>query len=280
VIRVVTDSTADLPADVVESLGITVVPLLVLLGDEVYRDGIDLSSEEFFRRLALSHTLPTTSQPSVGDFLEAYSRLSAETGEIVSIHISARLSGTCGSAMEAARSMRGSSQIQVVDSLSTSMGLGFQVMAAARAARGGASLEEAVAAAHSVRRRHHWLALFETLEYLRRGGRIGRAQAFLGSVLNIKPLLTLRDGEAHPIARVRTRARALQEICHRALAHGAIEQIAIVHATSPADAEKLAQTVRGQLPEVPVFVGRLGPVIGVHSGPGAIGMVVVEAEHG
>jgi DegV family protein with EDD domain len=279
-IRVVTDSTSDLPADVVEDLGITVIPLLVLFGDDVYRDGIDLSSEEFFRRLALSHALPTTSQPSVGVFREAYRQLSAETSEIVSIHISARLSGTCASAVEAARSLGGSSHIEVVDSQSTSMGLGFQVMAAARAAQAGAGLEEAVAAAHSVRRRHQWLALFETLEYLRRGGRIGRAQAFLGSVLNIKPLLTLRDGEAHPIGRVRTRPRALQEICRRALAHEAIEQMAIMHATSPGDAEMLAQTVRGQLPGVPVYVGRLGPVVGVHSGPGAIGMVVVQAERG
>lgn len=169
-IRVVTDSTADLPADVVEGLGITVVPLLVLFGDEVYRDGIDLSSEEFFRRLALSRKLPTTSQPSVGAFQEAYRELSAETSEIVSIHISSRLSGTRRSAAEAASALGGWPHIEVVDSQSTSMGLGFQVMAAARTTRAGASLEEVVAVTHSVRRRHHWLALFETLEYLRRGG--------------------------------------------------------------------------------------------------------------
>ena len=277
-VRVVTDSTADLPVEVAQELDIAVVPLLVLFGDEVYRDGVDLSTDEFFQRLTTSPVLPTTSQPSVGAFQETYARVAAETKEIVSVHISARVSGTCESALQASESLSGSPRIEVVDSRSTSMGLGFQVMAAARAARAGASLEEVAAVARSVGRRHLLLALLETLEYLRRGGRIGRAQAYLGSVLNLKPLLTLSDGEVHPVARVRTRTRALDQMFQRAMAHGDIEQVAVIHGTTPDDADMLAQRVREHLSDVPVHVGRLGPALGVHGGPGIIGMVVVRAE--
>jgi DegV family protein with EDD domain len=277
-VRVVTDSTADLPPEVVQELGITVIPLPVLFGDEVYRDGVDLSSEEFFERLATSPVLPMTSQPPVGVFLETYRKVAAETNEIVSIHITARGSGTCESALQAAKSLGGSPRVEVVDSESASMGLGFQVIAAARAARAGASLDEVIAAARSVCRRVHTLALLETLEYLRRGGRIGRAQAFLGSVLNLKPLITIRDGVVHPVARVRTRARALDQMLRYCMACGDLEQVAILHGTTPEDAEMLAQRVRERLPDVPIYVGRLGPALGVHGGPGIIGMVVVEAE--
>jgi DegV family protein with EDD domain len=279
-VRVVTDSTADLPPEVVQELGITVVPLLVLFGNEVYRDGVDLSSEEFFRRLTTSPVLPTTSQPSVGDLLEAYRKLASGTNEIVSIHVSAGVSGTCESALQAANSLGGSPRVEVVDSQSTSMGLGYQVIAAARAAQAGASLEDAAAVARSVGRRHHLLALLETLEYLRRGGRIGRAQAFLGSILNLKPLLSFRDGVVHPVARVRTRARALEQLLRHSLSHGELEDVAVIHGTTPEDADMLAQRVREQLPSVPIYVGRLGPVLGVHGGPGIIGMVVIEAEKG
>jgi DegV family protein with EDD domain len=277
-VRVVTDSTADLPPEVVRELAITVVPLLVLFGDEVYRDGVDLTNEEFFKRLTTSPVLPTTSQPSVGAFQETYRELAATADQIVSIHISAWASGTCDSALQAASSLGGSPRVEVVDSRTTSMGLGFQVIAAARAAQAGASMEEVAAAARSVGGRHHLLALLETLEYLRRGGRIGRAQAFLGSILNLKPLLTFRDGVVHPVARVRTRARALEELLRHSLAYGDLEDVAVIHGTTPEDADMLARRVRERLPQVPIHVGRLGPVLGVHGGPGIIGMVVVEAE--
>jgi fatty acid kinase fatty acid binding subunit len=277
-VRVVTDSTADLPPEVVQELGITVIPMPVLFGEEVYRDGVDLSSEEFFERLATSPILPTTSQPSVGVFLETYRKLAADGDEIVSIHITARGSGTCESALQAVKSLGDSPRVEVVDSESASMGIGFQVIAAARAARAGANLEEVIAAARSVCRRVHTMALLETLEYLRRGGRIGRAQAFLGSVLNLKPLITIRDGVVHPVARVRTRARALDHMFRYCMAIGDLEQVAILHGTTPEDAEMLAGRVRERLPDVPIYVGRLGPALGVHGGPGIIGIVVVEAE--
>jgi DegV family protein with EDD domain len=277
-VRVVTDSTADLPPERVQELGITVVPLPVLFGDEAYRDGVDLTSEQFFERLATSPVLPTTSQPSIGTFLETYRKLAAETSEIVSIHITARASGTCESALQAAKSLGGLPRIEVLDSESASMGIGFQAIAAARAAQAGATLEGVVAVARSVCRRVHAFALLETLEYLRRGGRIGRAQAFLGSVLNLKPLIAIRDGVVQPVARVRTRARALDQLFQHSMAYGDLEDVAILHGTTPEDAETLAQRVRQRLPDVPIYVGRLGPALGVHGGPGIIGIVVVEAE--
>jgi len=277
-VRVVTDSTADLPPEVVQELGITVIPLPILFGDEVCHDGVDLTSEEFFERLTTSPVLPRTSQPPVGVFLETYRKLAPETNEIVSIHITARGSGTCESALQAGKSLGDSPRVEIVDSESASMGIGFQVIAAARAARAGASLEGVVAAARSVCRRVHALALLETLEYLRRGGRIGRAQAFLGSVLNLKPIIAIRDGVVQPVARVRTRARALDQLFQYSMAHGDLEDVAIMHGTTPEDAEMLARRVREHLPDVPIYIGRLGPALGVHGGPGIIGIVVVEAE--
>jgi DegV family protein with EDD domain len=277
-VRVVTDSTADLPPEVVQELGITVIPLPILFGDEVYHDGVDLTSEEFFERLTTSPVLPRTSQPPVGVFLETYRKLAPETDEIVSIHITARGSGTCESALQAGKSLGDSPRVEIVDSESASMGIGFQVIAAARAARAGASLERVVAAARSVCRRVHALALLETLEYLRRGGRIGRAQAFLGSVLNLKPIIAIRDGVVQPVARVRTRARALDQLFQYSMAYGDLEDVAIMHGTTPEDAEMLARRVREHLPDVPIYIGRLGPALGVHGGPGIIGIVVVEAE--
>ncbi len=277
-VKVVTDSTADLPAEVVRDLDITVVPLQVIFGETCLRDGVDIDSEEFFRRLPEESELPRTSQPSLGEFQQAYEKLAEQTDQILSVHLSSRFSGTVQTARQAAQALAGRCRIEVIDSGTVSMALGFAVIAAARAAREGADLERCAAAARDVLGRQHLAVALDTLEYLRRGGRIGRAQAFLGGLLRLKPILTVRDGEAYPLTRVRTHRKALEEVLRVCLAAGTVEEAAVMHANSPEDARFLADELARRCPGVAVYIGRIGPVIGVHGGPGLIGLAVVVAE--
>jgi DegV family protein with EDD domain len=279
-VHVVTDSTADLPAGLVEAEGldITIVPLNVHFGAETFRDKIDLTNEEFFRRLATSPVLPTTSQPAVGDFEAAYRRLAADGGPIVSIHISSRLSGTYQAARLAAGTLGGEgATVAVVDSLNTSLGLGFLVIAAARQARAGAGLAEIVAQVERMVPQIHLVFLVDTLEYLQRGGRIGRAQALLGSLLSIKPILRLDEGQVVPLRRERTRARALDALVAVASDLERVTTLGVIHSGAPADArtlaERLAPAVRPPLTPEAILISEFGPVVGTHTGPGAVGFV-------
>jgi DegV family protein with EDD domain len=278
-VLVVTDSTADLPPGLAGELGIAVVPLHVLFGQESFRDGVDLTSDAFFQKLATSKELPTTSQPSVGEFASVYERLAMETDRIVSVHLSSRFSGTVGAARQAAQGLAAHCSIQVIDSGTTSMAMGMGVMAAATVARAGGDLDACGDAARTVFGRQRIAVALDTLEFLRRGGRIGRAQALLGGLLRLKPIVTIRDGEVHPLARVRTRRKALDEIIKICLQDNAtIEQVAVLHATTPEEAASVAQTLRDRFPNATVHVGQFGPVIGVHGGPGLIGIAAVLAE--
>ena len=197
-VKVITDSTADLPPALAEELGITVVPLNVHFGTEVYRDGVEITADEFYRRLVTASRLPTTSQPTPGDFLSAYDEMGQTTDEILSVHVSAKLSGTMNSATQAREEYGGACRIEIIDSLQGSMGLGMLAIAAAEAARRGDSLDDVVTETRAAIPKVGFIGLLDTLEYLEKGGRIGKAQAFMGSLLRIKPLLTIRDGEAHP----------------------------------------------------------------------------------
>lgn len=278
-VRIVTDSTADLPPEMARDLLITVVPLQVIFGNESFRDGIDLATEEFFRKLATAAELPQTSQPSVGEFRTVYEELAQHTERIVSIHLSARFSGTVETARLAARELVGRCSIDVVDSGTVSMAMGFAVIAAARAARDGADLDECAAAARSVLQRERLAVALDTLEFLRRGGRIGRAQAFVGGLLRLKPIVTIRNGETFPLARVRTRKKALETLLDTCFEGGAdIQEAVVMQSTTPADADYLVSEVKKRHPNVPVYLGTMGPVIGVHGGPGIIGLAVVLAQ--
>ena len=217
-VRIVTDSTSDLPPEICRELDITVVPLTVNFDDMGYRDGVDLSADEFYKKLIESDKLPTTSQPSAGAFAEAYKDVAKDTDEILSIHISGKLSQTYNSARLAATEMEGSCNVQVMDSLQVSMGLGCIVMSAARAARDGASMEDLQQLVSKLMPETRTLALLETLEYLAKGGRIGKVQAYLGNslrplaIFKVIPIVEVRDGEAHPLARVRTRQKGLDRL--------------------------------------------------------------------
>ena len=275
-IRIVTDSTADLPAEVAESLGITVVPLYVHFGDEQLRDGVDISSEEFFERLQRESRTPTTSQPPAGAFRDVYRNLAADGSEIVSIHVSSKLSGTFASAQQGAAGLEGT-EVRVVDSGTASMALGMAAIAAVEAAGRGASIDGVVAAAEDLLGRSHMLVIFDTLKYLRRGGRIGRGMELIGTLARLKPIATVRDGEVAAAGRVRTKNKAIEEVLRRFAELRPLERAGIVHATTPDECDYVAERLRGLAPEIPITQSRIGPVLGVHAGPGVLGATVVTA---
>ncbi len=272
--RIVTDSTADLPPEVAERLGITVVPLSVHFGEEELLDGVDLSSEQFFRRLPGEESTPTTSQPPVGAFRDVYRELTADGSEVISIHVSGKLSGTLASARQGAAEV-GGSRVHVIDSATVTMALGMAVESAAEAASEGTPFEDVIAAVEGQLSRTHLFFVLDTLEYLRRGGRIGRGQELVGTLLKVKPILTIADGEVLALGRTRTKPKAITDLLNRVAALGAIERGGVVHATTPDDCDALAERLRALAPDVPVGTGMIGPVVGVHAGPGLLGIAVV-----
>ena len=277
-IKIVTDSTSDLSPEMAQALGVTVVPLEVIFGEDAYREGIDITADEFYERLASSRSLPTTSAPSVGVFQETYERLLGRGDSILSIHISGKLSATVRSAQAAAEAMGKTDRIAVVDSQVVSLGMGFIVQEAVEAARAGAKLDKVKATAEGAVSRAHVFFVVDTLENLRRGGRIGRARAYMGTLLKIKPILALRDGEIYPQERVRTRARALERIVQTAAGFQNVKRVAVGHTTTLDEAERLGERLAMAFPHVDVQVVRLGPVLGTHAGPGIIGVGVMEGE--
>ena len=277
-LRIVTDSTADLSPELVERFGITVVPLTILFGDEQLRDGIDISSEQFFRRLARESVLPTTSQPPPAAFAETYERVRSEGAtEVLSVHVSAKLSGTLQSALQGAEGVSGL-RFRHIDSGTVSLALGMGVLAAAAIAQEGGTLEAARAAAEDVIARTRLFFAVDTLEYLRRGGRLSRGGEIVGTLLKVKPILTIENGELVPIARVRTRPKAIEELLSLVSGLRPITHIGALHATTPDDLRYLVDRLDGIAPDAKVLTTRITPVLGVHSGPGLLGLAVVTAE--
>ena len=279
-VKVITDSTADLPPALAEELGITVVPLNVHFGTEVYRDGVEITADEFYRRLVTASRLPTTSQPTPGDFLSAYDEMGQTTDEILSVHVSAKLSGTMNSATQALEEYGGACRIEIIDSLQGSMGLGMLAIAAAEAARRGDSLDDVVTETRATIPKVGFIGLLDTLEYLEKGGRIGKAQAFMGSLLRIKPLLTIRDGEAHPLERARTRAKGVDRMCELVQAEMPLKDLAVVYTTTPDEALALAQRLQSHLPQGEVILSQVGPVVGTYLGPGVLGVAFRKQSEG
>ena len=272
-VRVVTDSTADIPPEVTTELGVTVVPTNLHFGAETLRDGVDIQAEEFYQRLVTSSRLPTTSQPAPGTFLEVYSNLVENGDQVVSIHISGKLSRTVNSALLAREQLSGKGQVEVVDTLLASAPVGLVVMAACHAAQAGATLEQVVEVAHRTAEATQLFVMVDTLEYLQKGGRIGKAQALLGSLLRIKPILTTIDGEIHPLERARTRSKAIKRLYQIAQERAPLSNAAVCHSTTPDEAEVLREHL-ASLCQGSVFVSRFGPVVGTHLGPGALGMAL------
>ena len=277
-VRIVTDSTSDLPPEICRELDITVVPLTVNFGDTGYKDGVDLSADEFYKKLIAADKLPTTSQPSAGAFGEAYKDVAKDTDEILSIHISGKLSQTYNSARLAASVMEGSCNIQVMDSLQVSMGLGCIVMTVARAASDGASMEDLQQLVSKMMPETRTFALLETLEYLAKGGRIGKVRAYLGNslrplaIFKVIPIVEVRGGEAHPLARVRTRRKGLDRLLTEASRASGITMAGVAYSTSRQEAESVLESLRPLVSSGNLILSRFGPVLGTHLGPGALGL--------
>ena len=269
--RVVTDSTADVPAEWCERYGIEVVPLRVIFGDESFRDRVDLTVGEFFDRLRRTDRLPTTSAPSPGDFAEVYERLSRECDGVVSIHISGELSATVEAARVGARSLPGF-PVHVLDSRCLTVCVAYLCRTAAEAG----TLEEAVRLVEERVPRQRILALLDTLRYLEMGGRIGKARALLGAVLDVKPILGIGDGKVEPLDRVRTRARAVPRLVELLRSDLPVERLAVMHAQAPEVAERIRAELAGEIGGVQVDVGEIGAVLGTHTGPGTVGLAYIK----
>jgi DegV family protein with EDD domain len=279
-IAVVTDSTAYIPQEALGGLNIPVIPLWLLWGDERFRDGVDIDPPTFYNRLREATMFPTTSQPSAGEFAEFFRQAGIGAAAVVGVFISSKLSGTVPNAL-AAQEQLPELTIRVVDSLSTTMGLGFCVLAAARAAAAGKSLDEVVAAAEEVRDRVHVLFAVDTLEYLYRGGRIGGAKRLLGTALSIKPLLHLEDGCVEPLAQVRTKRKAIAQmlqVAEERLGGKQMAGVAILDVDSPDEGDAVAEQTRERFGVSPVYRTAVSPVIGTHAGPGTVGIAFYAVE--
>ena len=269
-VAIVTDSVADLPPQVAEEFGITVVPLVVRFGTDLYRDSLDLSPDQFYGRLRTSKALPATSVPPPVAFADAYDKLAEKTNEIAVISLTSKLSATYQVALQAVGLMKKKCRVEVLDSQWAIMPQGFIAIAAARAAQAGASVDEVLDVARYTMHRVDMRAAFDTLEYLERGGRIGKAQAFLGSLLKVNPIIGLKDGEVYPVARERSRAKAIDYLYNFAASFGTIEGLAVEYAADLDEANRLVQRLHSKYPQVPIYLTRTSPVIGTHTGPGLI----------
>jgi len=279
-IRIVTDSTADVPDDLVDELGIVVVPVHVIFGAQSYDDGVNMSREEFYAQLATANPLPTTSAPSAGEFAATYRELLENGADaVVSVHIAASLSGV-QNAVRSGASAVPELNVTIVDSEQVSMGLGWQVVDAARAARAGKPVAEIVEAVARVRPRVRLFAALDTLEFVRRSGRVSWAAATIGQLLKIKPLVEVRKGEVLSIDRVRTRAHSLERLKQLVTEQGALRGLTVLHTHAREAAQKLADEFRARHPALsdPIHIVEATTAIGTHVGPNALGVACVVAD--
>jgi DegV family protein with EDD domain len=274
-VKIVTDSTSDLTPQIASPLGITVVPMYINFGTQSYRDGIDLTTEEFYQKLASSKILPTTAVPGPAMFAQVYDELAQKTDEIVVISLSGKLSSAHAMELQATELTKKKCRIEIIDSKAGCMALGLIAIAAAKAANAGAKIDDVV----NVTRRNIYRSkiyfAFDTLEYLKRGGRVNAAQALLGSMLKVNPILTLEEGEAQPVARPRSRAKAIEFLYNFAMSFSNIEEMAIEDATTPDEADIMAERISPRFPKERIYRTKVSPVVGTHVGPHVLAVSVL-----
>ena len=269
-VKIVTDSTSDLPPQLAKKLGITVIPTYIRFGNDVYRDRVDISEDELYQRLLHDPIHPSTAQPTPQDFVDVYQKLSQETDGIISIHVSRKLGGTWNSALQGKELIEKRCAIEVVDSKVLSMGLGLLAIAATTIATPGKSLQQMVVDINQLIPNTHFFLLLDTLRYLSIGGRIGKAKALLDSVLNVKPVLTEKDGELVPAGQVRSRVKGIDKLFDFVKNAVDIRDLAITYTTTPDEAQTLAEHIGSIFPKEQIRLARVRPTNGVHFGPGAV----------
>lgn len=270
-IKIVTDSSADIPLELQKKLGISVVPLYVRFGTEMFKDGVTISNDEFYERLVKGDTFPNTSQPSPMDFKQTYEALAGDADGIISIHLSEKFSGTCQSARQARDLMEKKCPVEVINSESMTIGLGMICLAAARAASNGAGMDETINIIKEAIPEIHFLAMFDSLKYLAKGGRIGQAKSLLGTILNIKPMLSMKNGIVIPISMARSFSRGVTNlynyIASAVKKKDAIKDIAIMYNTTMDAALSLRDRIAPLYPPEKIIMGQIGPILGTHAGP-------------
>jgi DegV family protein with EDD domain len=281
-VKIVTDSCADIPQEEAKQLGITVVPVYLRFGDEVYRDGVDIDSSQFYRKLVTSSVHPSTAAPSPGDFAKVYNEAAKETDEIVSIHVTSKHSAVYDAALLGKETVeRKGCHVEVIDSRGVTMWQGLVAIVAAKAAAAGYSLNQVVDGVREAIKQMHALALLDTVTYIVKGGRLGKAISAISaieSLLHVKLLLTLRDGELRPSGLARTRRKGTDRLLEFVRSASHIEDLAIVYSTTPNDAQTLADHISSLFLTTVPRIARLGPALGVHAGPGVLIAVLREAK--
>jgi DegV family protein with EDD domain len=279
-VRIVTDSLSDLSGEHnVDELGITIVPLTVLFGHETFLDRVTITTDEFYRRLVEGKIWPASTQPSPQDFADTYDKAAEHTDEILTVTLSSKLSGTYQSAKAGIELRKNKKcRVAVIDSMTVAMGLGLVVLSAAKAAKDGMDLDKLVDYTKKALTRSHFIAYFDTLKYLAKGGRIGKAAGLVGSMLSVKPLLSVKGGEMSPVTRLRSRAAGMEYLYNFMTGFKKIEMVGIEHTTDAEIADALAKLFSAAYPKVPVIRSTVSPVLGVHGGPNAMAVTVLEAE--
>jgi len=275
-VKLVTDSASDLTPDVIKDLGIKVVPLHIHFGNETYKDRVDLSPEEFYDKLQHSSVLPSTSAPSPGSFAEVFDELAEKYSQILGVFVSRKLSATYDAALQGIKLMKRKCQVEVVDSTLGIMGQGLLVIEAAKKAIAEASLSELINLMSETIPRIHVRVTLDTLEYLARGGRIGKVQACLGAMLKMTPILGIKDGVAFPSARVRSRAKATEWLFEFASKFSKVKALAVEYGTNAAEAKAFAKRMASVFPKASIYLSNVSPVVGTHTGPNPLSLTVLE----
>lgn len=269
-IKVVTDSGSDLPLELAKELDITVVPVYIYFGDKAYKDWVDIEPDELYKRLVEGQVYPTTSQPMPTDFAKAYSDLSQDADAIVSIHLPTKVSGTYNAALQGVEIAKPKCEVHVVDSFSISAGLALITMAAARVAKAGGKLTEVLEETKKAISQTQIRGLLETLQYLLKGGRVTKAKALVGTLLNVKPILTVRDGEIIQAGMARSYTKGIEQLFQFVKNYPKLQEVAIVHSTVPEEANALKNIIAPIIGEEHIQMSRLGAGLGVHGGPGTL----------
>ena len=269
-VKIVTDSGSDMPAEVAKALDITVVPVYIYFGDKGYKDWVDIGPDELYKRLVEGPVYPTTTQPMPADFAKAYDELSKDADAIVSIHLPAKISGTYNAALQGVEIAKPKCEVHVVDSLCVSVGLSLIAMAAARVAKAGGKLAEVLEETKKAINQTQIRGVLDSLQYLLKGGRITKAKALVGTLLNVKPILTIRDGEIIQAGMARSFAKGLEQMFEFVKKCPDLQEVAIVQSTVPEEANALKNRIASIIDEKKILMARLGAGLGVHGGPGTI----------